>query len=385
MATNPLHDSDRAIRQLAKKWRGPALQRPLWAIIDWPVHFENSHTRKLARLPFVLVPTKHDGKSFNRLMRNASIPRKGDIFACWILLLELAAKTPARGYLADEDGPYTPLDMEVMSGMPSEAFTLALDFLASEEIRWLEKTTADSLPSSPDRSGDSPEYIPHSPKNESKINDLQHSGESPDNLPTTRENVGAREEKRSKEKGREENPPIVPKGTNENEPVTSLTEAAEKKEGAAPGSMAAIIQTVRNICALPWGPRGEARKAAVLGETGMHGLRTIADALPLPDEDWQALRSFFDLRKKMGPPWEEKRFMRREWENAESLAANLLGAVDWAKEAPATSPSASTEKKDAPPGWQAAAAIVGFEATDWNTLPAAAKAAIRRQLAENAA
>lgn len=345
MATNPLHNPEQAIRQLAKKWRGPSLQRPLWSIIDWPVHFENSHTRKLTRLPFVLLPTKHDGKSYRRLMRHE---QNGNIFACWVLMAELAAKSAARGYLADEDGPYTPLDMADMTGMPAEAFTLALDFLASDEIRWLEKTTAAALLCSPDRSGDSPEYIPHSPEDGAKINDLQHSGESPDHLPTTRESTGAREEKRSKEKVREENPPIVPKGTNENEPVTSLTEAAEKKEGAAPGSMAAIIQTVRNICALPWGREGKPRSAPVLGETGMHGLRTLADALPLPDEDWQALRAFFDLRKKMGPPWEDKRFHRAEWENAERLAANLLAAVDWAKEAIATSPSVRTEKKDAP-------------------------------------
>jgi len=364
MATNPLHNSHEAITRLAKKWRGPALTRPLWSIIDWPLHFENSHTRKLARLPFVLLPTKHDGKSYRRLMRHE---KKGDIFACWCLITQIAAKSAARGYLADEDGPYTPLDMADMTGMSLESFTLALEILASDDIRWIHQCTPDTLPQSPDT-------LPQSPESIDEINDLQQSGDSPDHLPTTRENSGAREEKRREVKGREE-APYRPQGDQTQPDSIGTNAAAQKKEGPAPGSMEAITLTVAKICS--YFPK---RTAKVLSAAGMHGLRTIAEALPLADADWIALDAIFDARKKEGPGAEDFT-LRHGWlTNAEALAQNLLAAVDIARDwCRGSSAPARTRTDGFPDDWRErfAEKFPGAVAGSWDDLTKAQQAEVR--------
>jgi hypothetical protein len=279
MATNPLHNPTRALSHLAKKWRGPALQRPLWSIIDWSIHFENSHTRKLTRLPFVLLPTKHDGKGYRRVMRHTG---NTAIFTAWVLMTQLAAKTPARGFLADEDGPYTSIDMADMTGIEPAVFDLALSVLASEEIRWMEKMTVADISSSPDYNPQSPDNLPQSPDSDTKTNDLQHKGDSPDNLPTTRENVGAREEKRREEKRREEYP-YRPQG--DNKPVSSETETAEKKEG---GRAAARIASEAGVRILAMFPGARDLNPASFGQLLEH---VATGTLPADEKKWRALEA----------------------------------------------------------------------------------------------
>jgi hypothetical protein len=311
MATNTLHNPAAAIARLAKKWHGPALERPLWSIIDWPEHFENSHTRKLARLPFVLLPTKHDGKGFRRIMRNE---KKAVVFACWVLIAQLAAKSAARGYLADEDGPYTTEDMADMTGMNAEDFELSIAVLTSPEINWMRESSPDNIRLSPDN-------LPTSPESKQDSSDLHDTGECPDNLPTSRENVGASKER--EEKVREEkDTPIVPKGDNA-DAVTSLTEKAEKKEGGGlvkPAALAAEaalrIRTLfganRDIGTIAFGS---------LIEHVSHGV------IPADEKKWAALAAMRKARLDAGA--DTPKDLRYDWLiNMEKLAEKLPIAFD---------------------------------------------------------
>jgi hypothetical protein len=106
----------------------------VYSIRDWNRHFEVSQSRKAGRHKWVAVPTKHDGKSFRRIMRR---PDAGDIFTAWMLLVQIAAKCEPRGVLADDDGP---LDAECFSdktGFSVSKFDEALKVLSSQEIGWL--------------------------------------------------------------------------------------------------------------------------------------------------------------------------------------------------------------------------------------------------------
>lgn len=107
----------------------------VYSIRDWERHFEVSQSRKVdGPLSWVATPTKHDGKSFRRIMRREDA---GDIFAAWILLVELAAKMPRRGVLADDDGPLDAECLHDKTGFSAAKFRTALKVLSSNEIGWV--------------------------------------------------------------------------------------------------------------------------------------------------------------------------------------------------------------------------------------------------------
>jgi hypothetical protein len=285
MATNPQHNPEAAIRALAKNWPADVRERPLWRIIDWPLHFENNHTRKLTRLPFVLLPTKHDGKGFRRVARHTG---NTAIFTAWVLMAQLAAKTPARGYLADEDGPYSTLDMADMTGFSPEIFDLALTVLSATDIRWLEKIPVVFSRLTPDNLPSSPECLPASPENPEEINHLQNLPPSPDNLPPSPDHTGERGSKRREEKIREEKeriPLSSPEG--DNEPDSSESEAAEKKESRGPKERArtAADAGARILAMFPG--------AAQLSQVSIGQLYEHVDngTLPADEKKWRALEA----------------------------------------------------------------------------------------------
>jgi hypothetical protein len=108
----------------------------VYRIRDWAAHFEVAQTRKIkGDLSWVAIPCKHDGKSFRRLMRHKHGPQ---MYSAWVLILQVAAKCPERGVLADEDGPLSCEDLELKTGLPSAIFDEALKFLSSKEIGWME-------------------------------------------------------------------------------------------------------------------------------------------------------------------------------------------------------------------------------------------------------
>lgn len=107
----------------------------VYSIRDWTKHFEVAQSNKVkGPLSWVALPTKHDGKGFRRIMRRNDA---GDLFAAWILLVEVAAKMPDRGVLADDDGPLSADCLCDKTGFSASKFQTALKFLSSQEIGWL--------------------------------------------------------------------------------------------------------------------------------------------------------------------------------------------------------------------------------------------------------
>jgi hypothetical protein len=107
----------------------------VYSIRDWDEHFECSQSRKVRKaLTWVSTPCKHDGKSFRRLM----LMQDGvEIYGTWILIVQVAAKCPTRGVLADSDGPLTAEDLAIKTGCPIEKFDKALKVLSSQQIGWI--------------------------------------------------------------------------------------------------------------------------------------------------------------------------------------------------------------------------------------------------------
>jgi hypothetical protein len=105
----------------------------LYRIRDWDKHFETFESRRIRHTTWVPFPVKHDGKGFRRLM---AMRRGFEHYAAWVLIVQVAAKCPVRGTLADGDGPLTPADLAVKTGGPAGIFEKALSALV--EIGWLE-------------------------------------------------------------------------------------------------------------------------------------------------------------------------------------------------------------------------------------------------------
>lgn len=105
-----------------------------YRIRGWDELFENAQSRKCARLTWVPVPNKHDGKSFRRLM---GLPNGPSLYGAWLLLLQVASKCPERGVLADEDGPLTAEDLSLKTGCPESLFAEVFTELVSNKIPWL--------------------------------------------------------------------------------------------------------------------------------------------------------------------------------------------------------------------------------------------------------
>ncbi|MBC7820023.1 MAG: hypothetical protein IAG10_24335 [Planctomycetaceae bacterium] len=119
-------------------------QTPLYRIRDWSDHFETSESRKRVHsLGWVGVPTKHDGKTFRRLMRRTD---GVTIYGAWVLILAVAAKCPTRGTLADGDGPLSADDIADMTGAPADAIKTALEVLTGDQIRWIETIESAGTP-----------------------------------------------------------------------------------------------------------------------------------------------------------------------------------------------------------------------------------------------
>lgn len=123
-----------------------------YRIRDWDRHYENHETRKMKALRFCLVPNKHDGKGYRRVMAH---PKACEVFAAWLLILQVASRCPVRGVLADGDGPLDAEDLSIKTGLKAAAFTEAFKVLTDPKVGWLEDD-ASNLPESPALPGDSP-------------------------------------------------------------------------------------------------------------------------------------------------------------------------------------------------------------------------------------
>lgn len=120
----------------------------MYVINDWDELFENAQSRKAKRLQWVPVPNKHDGLGFRRV---AAMRNRTEVFAGWILILELASKSSKRGHLLDSGGnPLTCTEMALKTGFPEATFEAAIEALKAPEIGWIKEVpvpgTGSTLP-----------------------------------------------------------------------------------------------------------------------------------------------------------------------------------------------------------------------------------------------
>jgi len=118
----------------------------MWRIRDWDNIYESSETRKIRRLSYVLVPNKHDGKGFRRIAKRQDA---AEVYAAWILMLQVASKSPNRGVLADNDGELTEADLADKTGFPEQIFANALKVLSDKSIGWIEDVLPGDHPGTP--------------------------------------------------------------------------------------------------------------------------------------------------------------------------------------------------------------------------------------------
>lgn len=103
-------------------------------IANWEEGFEIAQSRRRnGRLSWVAMPTRHDSRGYRRLIRSEGGVKH---FACWIVLVQLAAKCPVRGVLADDQGRALMVDdFEAMTDIPASCFESAIPVLCA--IGWL--------------------------------------------------------------------------------------------------------------------------------------------------------------------------------------------------------------------------------------------------------
>lgn len=106
----------------------------LYSIKDWAKHFEKSQARECKQMNWVPLPVKHDGLGFRRIMALSDGPA---IFGAWVLIVQVAAKCPVRGVLADETGPLSPDDLHLKTGCPASLFAKVLEITSSKEVAWM--------------------------------------------------------------------------------------------------------------------------------------------------------------------------------------------------------------------------------------------------------
>lgn len=106
-----------------------------YRIRGWAEFYEKGRKPSEVIFRWVAIPTKHDGKGYRRLARH---PDNVAAFCGWTLILQIAAKMPVRGVLADENGPLDAEDLADMTGFPPEIFSTAFTVLTDPKIGWLE-------------------------------------------------------------------------------------------------------------------------------------------------------------------------------------------------------------------------------------------------------
>lgn len=122
-------------------------------IKDWDSNFETNETRKLKRLLWVKFPNQHDSLPFKLVSRH---PRGAEIFTAWVLMVQVASKKDKdqRGNL-----PESPDELGIITGFPGEIFELAIEFLKSNKIKWLEESPG-TPGENPEASGNPPGNLP---------------------------------------------------------------------------------------------------------------------------------------------------------------------------------------------------------------------------------
>ena len=112
------------------------MSKPVYRVKDWDANFEKAQSRKCVRTHWVALSNKWDGKRYRRVMKHE---RQAEIFAAWVLIVQIASRCEPRGVLQDDEGGLDAEDMADCTGLSVEAFELALEVLCQPRIGWLER------------------------------------------------------------------------------------------------------------------------------------------------------------------------------------------------------------------------------------------------------
>lgn len=108
---------------------------PIYSVIDWDRHFENNRSRTVENLRWVCVPNRHDGEGYSLLMEQDDA---AELFAAWVLILQVASKCQARGTLVRDDGtPLTAKSLAIKTRGDRAWFEKALNFFTTK-VKWME-------------------------------------------------------------------------------------------------------------------------------------------------------------------------------------------------------------------------------------------------------
>jgi len=105
----------------------------LYEITNWNALYENNRSRLVQKLDWVPVPNSHDGEGYARIITHK---KAAQIFAAWIILLQVASRSTPRGQLVRATGEaHDSESLALKTRAPAAWFSDALPFL--EKIGWL--------------------------------------------------------------------------------------------------------------------------------------------------------------------------------------------------------------------------------------------------------
>lgn len=104
-------------------------------IIKWGELFENNRSRTVINLDWVSIPNRHDGENYTKIVTHQD---GAEIFAAWVLLVQVASKCNPRGLLVKDNGqPHTSESLSLKTRAPKLWFDKALEYLV-KNTDWLE-------------------------------------------------------------------------------------------------------------------------------------------------------------------------------------------------------------------------------------------------------
>ncbi len=107
----------------------------LYKIKNWEELYENNRSRKVKDLQWVPTPNRHDGDGFIYIM---SLPDASEVYAGWMLILQVASRCHPRGTLVRGNGtPHTAASLAAKTRGRVEWFEKALAALLDDEVGWL--------------------------------------------------------------------------------------------------------------------------------------------------------------------------------------------------------------------------------------------------------
>lgn len=171
-------------------------------VVGWHDRFENSTSRKLKALSFVLIANDQSDIAYRRV---ASMPDGAAILGAWLAVVQIASRgsVAERGALVKGGEALDADDLSLASGLPVKVFQRALEVLSNPKIGWLEKVAgpAPRPGSSATVPGDPPDALGDPPG--SPGDSANGAGSSAENLPPKEVNKDGRNESRESRESRE--------------------------------------------------------------------------------------------------------------------------------------------------------------------------------------